>query len=254
MESVDLRKTEETIRDQKMQIRKSKFKIKTFSYRVVDVVVEKNKTAADLKSAMDKISKSERALAASNAVMKKLKAENGAHEHMLKKESDMLRKSREKEVALAKQHVEAEMRAKSKAHFKKLRKYMTNHEVIHQQMLFLSQAHATRKCLDKLIANGLDVPKEVMDKLFWNEAKYDKEIKPMEIEDIWDNDLVLSDLSVNPVAEDSAQPNADVDRWVNSSTEELQEELWPKIQLSKSRTSKVWISPMERISTIGIIF
>ncbi|WZZ60097.1 hypothetical protein YC2023_060204 [Brassica napus] len=53
------------------------------------------------------------------------------------------------------------------------------------------------KFLEKLIAKGLEVPKEMMDQLARDEAKYDKEINDMEVGDTKHIHFALSLLMSN---------------------------------------------------------
>ena len=79
--------------------------IQDFSERAVEKVTEKNRCVTKLRPATKKLAKYEKALGASTATAVKLVAKKDELAPTLNIEQARLRKTREKEVALAKQYI-----------------------------------------------------------------------------------------------------------------------------------------------------
>ncbi|KAF8087109.1 hypothetical protein N665_0599s0005 [Sinapis alba] len=189
----ELIKAEDTIRTKDGEFEKMK---KDILEKAKRVVAERNLHYRECKQAVKKAVGLEADLEAARATIAWLKKEKAEEADRAKKEMDRLRRSRFHEVSCERNRVMTGVTLKCNRRFDKFRKYMAHRDSQESKLFLHSQASGTLQSMDLLGKWGIQVPQKLKDILTEDEARFRKEA---EVEEINDQDLVLSPLCIEPL-------------------------------------------------------
>ncbi|KAF8095412.1 hypothetical protein N665_0333s0005 [Sinapis alba] len=190
---VELIKAEETIRTKDGEFEKTK---KDILEKAKRVVAERNLHYHECKQAVKKAAGLEADLEAARVTIARLEKEKSEEVDRAKKEIDRLRRSRFHEVACEKNRVMSGMTLKCNHRFNKFRKYMVDRDSQESKLFLHRQASGMLQSMDLLKKWGLQVPQILKDILTEDEARFRKEAEEAEVEEINDQDFVLSPLRI----------------------------------------------------------
>ncbi|XP_048615540.1 meiosis-specific protein ASY2-like [Brassica napus] len=186
---LELAKKEQADREEASarQLNASRADVERLNGMVARIIVRRDELKAELETSRGVVHELER----KNAGLESEKVSLAAsHEGEMRR----LRDSRILEVTRERGRVEAEMAAKAKRHFARIRSREERRGPYEEARLLHSQAFGTRKCLEALKRAGSDISQATIEIFAEQEKKYEQEAQKLRVGEIPEEDLTLSPL------------------------------------------------------------